>query len=106
MHDWGYPLIPRNELTSQVLVGLGYGCTNNNCQGHADRSVVWLSPVDDADIYVDFKNTGVNQKMYKADALQSIKITDSDQDMSGATIFAVKRNTPKDSGAPIDFAGK
>lgn len=32
-YDWGFPLVPRNELTSQVLIGLGYACTNNNCQG-------------------------------------------------------------------------
>lgn len=31
--DWGFPLVPRNELTSQVLIGLGFACTNNNCQG-------------------------------------------------------------------------
>ena len=34
-YDWGFPLVPRNELTSQVLIGLGYACTNNNCQGKA-----------------------------------------------------------------------
>lgn len=33
MHDWGFPLIPRNELTSQVLIGLGIACRNNNCEG-------------------------------------------------------------------------
>jgi hypothetical protein len=32
-YDWGIPVIPRNELTSQVLIGLGYGCTNNDCRG-------------------------------------------------------------------------
>jgi IgGFc binding protein len=33
MYDWGCPVVPRSELTSEVLLGLGYGCTNNNCQG-------------------------------------------------------------------------
>lgn len=61
------------------------------------------SPVEDADIYVDYQNTGVNQRKLTANALQSIRITDSDKDMSGSTIFAVKRNDPKD-GRPVDIA--
>jgi hypothetical protein len=32
-YDWGIPLLPRNELTSQVQIGLAYGCTNNRCDG-------------------------------------------------------------------------
>jgi hypothetical protein len=31
MYDWGCPLVPRNELTPEALIGLGFGCTNNNC---------------------------------------------------------------------------
>ena len=31
MYDWGCPLVPRDELTPEVLIGLGFGCTNNNC---------------------------------------------------------------------------
>jgi hypothetical protein len=31
--DWGFPLVPRDELTSQVLIGWGYACKNNNCLG-------------------------------------------------------------------------
>jgi hypothetical protein len=44
-YDWGFPLIPRNELTSQVLIGLGFGCTNNNCGDRTDRNPVWLTYV-------------------------------------------------------------
>jgi hypothetical protein len=29
--DWGYPLQPTNQLTSQVLVGWGYGTDSLNC---------------------------------------------------------------------------
>jgi hypothetical protein len=29
--DWGYPVMAREHLTSQVLIGWGWGCTNNNC---------------------------------------------------------------------------
>jgi hypothetical protein len=31
MYDWGCPVVPRRELTSEVLLGLGYGCTSNKC---------------------------------------------------------------------------
>jgi hypothetical protein len=61
------------------------------------------SPVADADVYIDYYNTGNNQKMISVDALQSVKITDDDQDMSGAVIFAVKRGGPK-YGDPVDIA--
>lgn len=27
--DWGFPVVPIADLTSQVLIGWGYGCTNN-----------------------------------------------------------------------------
>jgi hypothetical protein len=62
--------------------------------------------MEDADIYIDFKNTGVNQVMRSVNFLESVIITDTtDKDMSGASIFAVKRGQPKD-GTPCDFAGK
>jgi IgGFc binding protein len=44
-YDWGIPLLPRNELTSQVLIGLGYGCTNNACGTNTVRSPIWLTYV-------------------------------------------------------------
>ena len=56
--DWGYPVIPVEMLSSQVLVGWGYGCTNNNCLGKTERSAVWVSPVADADFWVDYENSG------------------------------------------------
>lgn len=32
-YDWGFPVTPTYLLTPQVLIGWGYGCTNNNCYG-------------------------------------------------------------------------
>jgi hypothetical protein len=29
LYDWGFSLLPRNGLTSQVLIGLGWACTSN-----------------------------------------------------------------------------
>jgi hypothetical protein len=44
--------------------------------------------MEDADLYVDYKNSGNTTKM-SVKRLQSVKITDPiDKDMSGAMIFA------------------
>lgn len=103
-YDWGFPVLPRDQLTSQVVIGLGYGCTDNTCGGNKDRSVVWLSPVADADLYIDYQNTGSPKGPYKISQLRSYKITDpKDDDMSGALIYATKRGSGK-SGQGVDIA--
>jgi hypothetical protein len=93
-YDWGFPLMPRDELTSQVLIGWGYGCTGGDCGWGESRSVVWITPVDDADIYVDYDNDGNNDKVVThVKKLSSNKFTDpNDQDMSGAIIFATSKS--------------
>jgi uncharacterized repeat protein (TIGR01451 family) len=102
--DWGYPLQPTNSLTSQVLVGWGYGCTSNDCQGKTERSAVWLVPLKNADVYIDYQNTGANPEKIQVNAYQSVMIRDTrDHDMSGAIIFAVERGAGVD-GVPVDFA--
>lgn len=88
IYDWGFPVMPRSKLTPQVLVGLGFGCTNNDCKGGTERSVVWISPVADADVMIDFNNDGVVDKTFSANRLTSNIITDTysrDQDMSGTS---------------------
>jgi uncharacterized repeat protein (TIGR01451 family) len=109
LFDWGFPVVAVRDLTPQVLVGLGFGCTDNWCRkesynNYKARSVVWVSPMEDADIYVDFDNDGVVDKTYQVNYLNSRVIQDwNDKDMSGAIIFATK----KDSGAEgeqVNFA--
>ena len=36
INDWGNPLVPAQQLTSQALIGLGYGCTGK-CKSHASN---------------------------------------------------------------------
>ena len=63
-------------------IGWGYGCTNNKCYGQEDRSVVWMTAVENADVFVDYNNIGRDYVTYQVNALQSVKITDTgDQDM-------------------------
>jgi hypothetical protein len=105
-YDWGFSLVPTNMLTPQVLVGWGYACTNNNCpKNQRARSVVWLAPIDTADIYIDYQNIGKDYDVRRnIKQYQGLKITDSkDNDMSGAVIFATKPGSGPD-GEPIDIA--
>ena len=104
-YDWGFPVLPRHQLTPQVLIGWGYGCTDNRCYGHEDRSVVWVTPVADADIYVDYNNTGTDYAVFShKKALSSTRFTDSfDTDMSGAVLFATEQDSGP-SGPPVDIA--
>jgi hypothetical protein len=104
--DWGFPVVPMNLLTPQVLIGWGYGCTNNDCEGVAPRSVVWISAMEDADVYVDYNNTGKDQQKFSIKKLEGIKIADVKDrrnDMSGALIFATKPGTGV-NGTQVDIA--
>jgi hypothetical protein len=93
--DWGFPVMPRSNLSPQVLIGLGYGCTDNLCDSSGVRSVVWITPVEDADLYIDFNNDGtVDEKRLNVKALTNNIIADpKDKDMSGAFIHATQPGT-------------
>ncbi len=110
--DWGHPLVPANQLTSQALVGLGYGNTSNSASVDS-RSVVWVTPVANAWINIDYDGDGTIDDSILVDRLDNLRIRDSnnfspsnssenDQDMSGATIFATTGSNG--SGDPIDIA--
>lgn len=100
-YDWGFPLVPTTTLTPQVLIGLGYGCSNNQCKNLTARSPVWVAPKEDAYIYIDYQNKGTNYEIRKVQALESIKIRDPiDTDMSGAIIFARKWDRLNESAVP------
>ncbi|MGK7882951.1 MAG: hypothetical protein AB4060_23045, partial [Crocosphaera sp.] len=110
--DWGHPLIPANQLTSQALIGLGYGNFDTSIPpapgapnpSRDNFSIVWATPVADADIFVDLDGDGiVDQTFDNVGALESIKITDPiDKDMTGAIIFAT--DIDGDLGKPVDIA--
>jgi hypothetical protein len=52
------------------------------CYGQEDRSVIWLTAVKDADVFVDYKNIGLGYTNHQVKALQCIKLKDSgDNDM-------------------------
>jgi len=96
--DWGHPLIPANKLTSQALIGLGWGCVDNDCGPEHARSVIWITPSVDADIYIDFDGDGTADGAYTPmflNALQAITVVDNDKDMTGAVIWATQPGQPE-----------
>ncbi|MBP7243109.1 hypothetical protein, partial [Amaricoccus sp.] len=103
-YDWGHPLIPADQLTSQALVGLGYGNTPNS-SAVPSYSVVWVTATQNATLFVDFDGNGTADRTIAVNALQGVKIADNgagsenDQNMSGATIWATDAN-----GDPVDIA--
>jgi uncharacterized repeat protein (TIGR01451 family) len=110
--DWGTRLLTPNELSPQVLVGLGYGNSANDPQV-SSRSVVWVMPVAAAYIHIDFDGDGTADYSTPSAlaALETIRIIDDstqfpgaedDQDMSGATIWATQGEEPDSD--PVDIA--
>ena len=92
IYDWGFPLIPSSFLSEQILVGWGYGCTANVCSTFNNlnpRSVVYVSPVEDATLYIDYDNDYTPDRTVSVTRLSSTRIVDmSDTDMTGATVYA------------------
>jgi hypothetical protein len=109
LFDWGFPVVAVRDLSPQVLIGLGFGCTDKKClqetyNDKETRSVVWVSPVEDADFYVDYQNDGVVDITYQVNYLDSQVILDeTDKDMSGAVIFATKKDSGP-TGTQVNFA--
>jgi uncharacterized repeat protein (TIGR01451 family) len=109
LFDWGFPVVAVRDLTPQVLIGFGFGCTDKKClqESYNDketRSVVWVSPVEDADFYVDYQNDGVVDLTYQVNYLDSQVILDeTDKDMSGAVIFATRKDSGP-TGILVNFA--
>ena len=111
-NDWGHPLVPAEQLTSQAIIGLGFGNTDQLDGGNSgdNRSLVWVAATqDDTTINIDFDGDGtVDDDTHTLDALESIKVVDDDDDyetpsddndMSGAIIFATDAD-----GNPVDIA--
>ena len=115
IYDWGVPVAPYDDLTAQVLIGWGDGCTNDVCAGHSNeqRSEIWISPKAAATCTVDFDNDGVKDDFQVRNADDTISLVSSvslnkwegltlwdhnDLDMTGAMVFC------DNSDGPVPFA--
>lgn len=101
-YDWGFPVVGTEQLTPEVVIGWGFGCTNIDCGNHDIRSAVWVSPVQNCYLYVDLDNDGTADEGQWLKALDSVRLRDyGDHDMSGAKIWCQKSQTDK---TPVDIA--
>eukprot|EP00548_Thalassiothrix_antarctica_P001556 CAMPEP_0194130930 /NCGR_PEP_ID=MMETSP0152-20130528/1826_1 /TAXON_ID=1049557 /ORGANISM="Thalassiothrix antarctica, Strain L6-D1" /LENGTH=748 /DNA_ID=CAMNT_0038825569 /DNA_START=26 /DNA_END=2268 /DNA_ORIENTATION=- len=102
LFDWGFPLIPMDQTTSQVLVGDGRGCTSNSCnledqnKGLA-RSPLWVTCEDDCDItlYLNGIGNSPHEVLFDVPKLSSTRFypDNNSTDYSGAIISARKAGT-------------
>jgi len=74
LYDWGFSLLPSDQLSDQILVGWAPGCATVNGAGECfdglgtttdvdqviSRSPVWVTPLANTTIYVDLDGQGVN----------------------------------------------
>ncbi len=89
--DWGHELYPVKQLSPEVLVGWTPGCTDESYQGvcldatdtsrTTSRTVVWVMPLANTDIYVDTNGSGIAcpggigaEQTINAEALRSYTI--------------------------------
>ncbi len=77
-YDWGNPLFPAGQLTSQVLVPFASGCSAASFLGvchdsdsqtpydtrdvttDGSRSVVWVTPLANTRVWIDYDGSGIS----------------------------------------------
>jgi uncharacterized repeat protein (TIGR01451 family) len=91
--DWGYALLPIENLTTQALIGWAPG--NNNRPPDGDESRVYVTAVNTTTVTVDYDGDRVPDAQYPVTPLAEVDITDpTDYDMTGAYLYA-------DNGIPF-----
>jgi len=111
-HDWGGVLLPDSNLTSAILIPLGFGNDPTNAAS-GNHSPVWVTPSADTFIYVDFDgdfvpdrvdlngdgdtndtvdgiSEGTSDQGMEVSELQLLRIHDpADEDQSGTLMFSL-----------------
>jgi uncharacterized repeat protein (TIGR01451 family) len=84
--DWGYALLPIENLTTQALIGWAPG--NNNTPPDGDQSRVYVTAVSTTTVVVDYDNDGAPDARYFVAPLAEVDITDpTDHNMTGAWLY-------------------
>ncbi|HEY4329825.1 MAG TPA: hypothetical protein VGN88_08815, partial [Phycisphaerae bacterium] len=106
-YDWGMALIPESQLTTQAIVGLGYGRDPTSSVNPTENgSPVWVTPTGNGNtpetVYVDFNGddagplTDPNGYHYdealSLTELQRAKIFDPDGNQSGMLVYTLNPN--------------
>jgi uncharacterized repeat protein (TIGR01451 family) len=60
VHEWGYSLIPQNDLSSMAVLGWAPGNGHNPplTQYPPNGNLAWVTPITDTAIYADFNQDG------------------------------------------------
>jgi hypothetical protein len=112
-HDWSYSLVPESYLTDKFVVAWGPGADNVTrtlASGDLNASPVWLTPVNNALIYVDSTTVQLRdgagnviagtvtsatandpaRTRFSVSKLQSYRLFDtSDKDQTGLTVYTL-----------------
>ena len=95
VHDWGFSLVPEDNLTTSLVVGWGPGSTDLSVNG----SPVWVTAVANTRIYVDYNGDragsltdpilGKYDVHYDVSALEVKRLFDPDKDQTGMRIYTL-----------------
>ncbi len=95
VHDWGYDLVPTNNLTTQAVVGYGKGSLDGSQNGNP----VWVTAVAPTRIYVDYNGDhagpltdplgGKYDLALDVTALQVSRVYEPDKDQTGERLYTL-----------------
>ncbi|MES2598541.1 MAG: SdrD B-like domain-containing protein, partial [Verrucomicrobiota bacterium] len=117
VHDWGFSMVPSDNLTTEAVVGWGPGSENLTQNG----SPVWVTPTSASRVYVDYNGDKAGSltdpKGNKYDAhldigtMESRRVNDPDKDqtamrlytLDGVTITAAWGQDPAVAGPALPY---
>jgi uncharacterized repeat protein (TIGR01451 family) len=104
--DWSFTLVPDAFLTSQALVGLGLGYDPTSAATPDNGSPVWITPVCQTFVYVDWNNDGtpdlvdLNGDGDTSDTVNGIAESTSNGGMDVASLQSVRLFNPTRNTTP------
>lgn len=95
VYDWGFTLVPADDLTTVAVVGWGPGSSDGTRNG----SPVWVTPTAATRVYVDYNGDGLGaytdpqgrryDAAYGLAALQSARVYDPDRDQTAMRLYTL-----------------
>ncbi|MBI5504690.1 MAG: DUF11 domain-containing protein, partial [Deltaproteobacteria bacterium] len=95
VHDWGFDLVPTENLTTEAVVGWGPGSSDGTQNG----SPVWVTSVADTTIYVDYNGDragaftdpvgGQYDVALTVAALEVSRLYEADRDQTGMRLYTL-----------------
>ncbi|MEM7391542.1 MAG: hypothetical protein AAF492_04270, partial [Verrucomicrobiota bacterium] len=94
-HDWGYSLIADELLSSTFFVGYAPGRDPTGAAGPENDSPIWVTPLADTTIFVDYNGDGGSlsnlcaeyDESFTLNEFQSIQLLDPDGDQTAMRVF-------------------